>query len=68
MAIKINSIVQTPNGRGTIVKEEVFRECERWGIKLDNSPFNFPVAFYFKKEVTAAFDECETKDEKENIK
>lgn len=58
MAIKINSLVNTPNGRGVVLKEEVFRGCERWGVALEIYPFSFPIAYYFKNEVTA-IDECE---------
>lgn len=49
--IKIHSIVETPHGVGEVKKEEVFRTCQRWGVKLANNPFTFPIAFYFKKEV-----------------
>lgn len=49
--IKKGSIVKTPHGKGKIVAEEVFRTCERWGVKLDNNPFSFPIAFYFKNEI-----------------
>lgn len=49
--IKIGTKVLTPHGTGLVVSEEVFRTCERWGVKLDKNPFTFPVAFYFKEEV-----------------
>jgi hypothetical protein len=48
--LKIGSIVTTPHGNGVIVDEEVFRTCQRWGVKLDKNPFSFPVAYYFKNE------------------
>lgn len=49
--LSIGARVETPHGRGQIVDEEVFRTCERWGVKLDKNPFPFPVAFYFKNEI-----------------
>jgi hypothetical protein len=48
---KSNTKVLTPHGIGIIVDEEVFKGSERWGVKLQNNPFTFPVAYYFKKEV-----------------
>jgi len=50
--IKIGSSVKTPHGEGIVVNEEVFRFCERWGVKLKNSPSTFPVSYYFKEEIT----------------
>jgi len=50
--IKIGSLVKTPHGEGIIVDEEIFRSCERWGIKLKNSPFAFSVSYYFKEKIT----------------
>jgi len=49
--IKIGVTVETPHGNGIVVSEEVFKGSERWGVKLDNNPFSFPVAFFFKNEV-----------------
>lgn len=49
---KLGSTVETPHGRGKVTAEEVFRTCERWGVELENNPFNYPIAFYFKREVT----------------
>lgn len=49
--MKIGDKVDTPHGAGVIVDEEVFRTCQRWGVKLDANPFSFPVAFYFKNEI-----------------
>lgn len=49
--MKIGAKVITPHGLGIIVQEEVFRTCERWGVKLDINPFSFPIAFYFKNEI-----------------
>lgn len=51
--VKIGTKVQTPHGSGVVVQEEIFRTCERWGVKLDANPFSFPVSFYLKSEVTA---------------
>ena len=52
MTIKHNSgkEIMTPHGKGIVVAEEIFRMCERWGVQLENNPFSFPVAFYFKNE------------------
>lgn len=54
--LSIGSNVWTPYGSGVIVEEEVFRTCQRWGVKLDNNPFSFPIAFFFKKEVEHILD------------
>ena len=51
--IKINSIVNTPHGRGIVVKEEVFKDSERWGVELEDNPLSFPVVYYFKHEIVA---------------
>ncbi|HLU84120.1 MAG TPA: hypothetical protein VKZ45_01500 [Vicingaceae bacterium] len=56
--LSIGSNVWTPYGSGGIVEEEVFRTCQRWGVKLDNNPFSFPIAFFFKKEVEHILDSC----------
>lgn len=56
--IKINTTVWTPYGSGVVVSEEVFKGSERWGVKLDNNPFSFPIAFFFKKEVENILDDC----------
>ena len=56
--LSIGSNVWTHYGSGVIVSEEVFRTCERWGVKLDNNPFSFPIAFFFKKEVEHILDDC----------
>lgn len=56
--LSIGLNVHTPFGSGVIVSEEVFRTCERWGVKLDNNPFSFPIAFFFKKEVGHILDNC----------
>ncbi len=50
--IKIKSLVNTPDGVGVVVSEEVFRTAERWGVLLEENPFSFPIAFYFKNELT----------------
>jgi hypothetical protein len=54
--LSIGSTVETPHGAGVIVAEEVFRTCERWGVRLHRSPFTFSVAFYFKNEIQRAIE------------
>ena len=50
--VKIGTRVNTENGFGIVVEEEFRGEpYARWGVELDNNPFSFPVAYYFKKEV-----------------
>lgn len=43
--------VLTPHGYGTVTDREEFRTCCRVGVKLDNNPFSWPIAWYFEKEV-----------------
>lgn len=45
--------VTTPHGKGIIVDFEKHRLYERVGVKLENNPFSFPIAYYFKNEINA---------------
>ena len=56
--IKIGTTVWTTYGEGTVVSEEIFKDAQRWGVKLTNNPFSYPVAFFFKKEVEHILDDC----------
>lgn len=53
--MKINDRIITPNGIGIIKEiEEYSRLCKklnkRYGVELENNPFNYSPAFYFKKD------------------
>ena len=56
--IKIGKTVLTPYGEGVVVSEEIFKGAERWGVKLKNNPFSYPVAFFFKKDVQHILHDC----------
>lgn len=43
--------VITPHGDGVIVDVEKYNNLKRYGIQLENNPFSFPVAYYFKEDV-----------------
>ena len=49
--IKIGETVDTPNGRGVVVKAERWRQFTRWGVLLDESPFKYNPVFYNHKLV-----------------
>ena len=51
--MKIGDRVKTEHGEGEIVDIESFDKGDRYGVKLDNNPFTFPVAYYFKNEIMA---------------
>ena len=42
--------VKTPNGLGKIKNIEGHR-TKRYGIKLDNNTFPYPIVYYFKHEI-----------------
>lgn len=44
--------VITPNGPGVIEDIEPWSAHNRYGVKLDKNPFWYPIAYYFKHEVT----------------
>lgn len=46
--------VETPQGKGTIVDAEAYSRIDdkRYGIKLDDNPFFYPVAYYWTHEIT----------------
>ena len=50
-SLKIGTLVNTPHGRGVISKHEEFRLSERFAVKLEDSPFSFPLAYYFQHEL-----------------
>ncbi len=43
--------VTTPHGEGVIVDIENFDKAKRFGVKLENNPFTFPIAYYFEKDI-----------------
>jgi len=49
--MKKGDIVTTPHGKGVIVDFEKFRLTDRVGVKLDQNPFSFPVAYFFTHEI-----------------
>lgn len=49
--MKKGNTVTTPHGKGIIVDLEKFRLTERVGVKLDQNPFRFPIAYFFKHEI-----------------
>lgn len=51
--MKIGDRVDTPHGCGEIVDWEIEK---RYGVKLDNNPFDFPIAYYFPHELKKAKD------------
>jgi hypothetical protein len=44
--------VKTKHGEGLIVDIEKHDKANRYGVKLDDNPFTFPIAYYFEKEIT----------------
>jgi hypothetical protein len=52
--MKKGDIVNTPNGKGVIVDTEEYSRIgsNRYGVKLENNPFWYPVAYYFTNEIT----------------
>lgn len=49
--MKTGDKVKTPDGEGVVVDTEEFYNIKRYGIRLENNPFTFPVAYYFRKEI-----------------
>lgn len=49
--MKIGDAVQTPQGPGKVVDIEHTGWNIRYGVELENSPFNFSPAYYFGKEI-----------------
>lgn len=53
----IGSVVFTPNGKGIIKDIEHYSRIEgginRYGIELEQSPFFYPIAYYWPHEVSA---------------
>lgn len=46
--------VETPQGEGIVVDVEcrkLYSEKMRIGVKLDNNPFFYPVAYYWPSEI-----------------
>ena len=43
--------VETPHGLGAIQDIENCYRLKRYGVKLENNPFSFPIAYYFKHEL-----------------
>lgn len=54
--LKIGSRVETPHGEGVVEDIEHYNRIDggtnRYGVRLDVSPFPFPVAYYWPREVT----------------
>jgi hypothetical protein len=55
--MRVGDKVQTPHGAGEIVDIEHYNRIDggtnRYGVKLERSPFFYDVAYYWPKEVTA---------------
>lgn len=52
--MKVGDRVLTPHGEGEIVHiEEIFKK-NRYGVKLDKSPFFYEVAGYWRNEIELA--------------
>ena len=49
--MKLSDPVLTPHGKGIIVDFEKTRWYTRAGVKLEQNPFTFPVAYYFVAEI-----------------
>jgi len=49
--MKIGDRVKTPDGEGVIKDIQEYKGFKRYGIKLDNNPFNFSPVYYNKPEV-----------------
>jgi hypothetical protein len=56
--MNIGDEVNTLNGRGRIEAIEHYSRIDggtnRYGVRLDKSPFSYPVAYYWPKDVLAA--------------
>lgn len=48
-----NKVAITPHGKGIIKEKEQYRTTIRFGIELENNPFqNISLPFYFKQDIT----------------
>jgi hypothetical protein len=51
--IKIGETVETPHGKGVIVKVERYKQFRRWAVLFEKSPFSFNPVWYHHKHVKA---------------
>lgn len=49
--MKIGDSVKTSEGMGIIIDKEISNHITRYGVKLDNNPFDFSPAYYYKTEL-----------------
>lgn len=50
--VRIGSKVVTAQGIGLVVDKEPIRDRFRWGVELGESPFFYPVAYYWTDELS----------------
>jgi hypothetical protein len=56
--MKIGDRANTEHGEGVIVDiETISDKYPRFGVKLDNNPFTFPIAYYFISEINKLTNE-----------
>ena len=49
--VKIGDRVKTPDGEGILKDIQEYKGFKRYGVRLDNNPFNFSPVYYNKPEV-----------------
>lgn len=56
--MEVKDRVSTPDGPGTIEHIEHYSRLDggtnRYGVRLDTSPYSYPVAYYWPNEIVAA--------------
>lgn len=52
MTLRVGNRVVTPDGPGEITDIERWSSGDRYGVRLDKTPFSYPIAFYFKNEIS----------------
>ena len=50
--MELNDTVYSPYGKGEIVDIESHFGKRRYGLKLENNPFSYPVAYFWFSEVS----------------